>query len=82
MVGVLNLEDIGYVNIYNREVSFSESIMHEPLIVNMFASLEEVTKLMIEKQQDHIFVVDLEERLVGIISGIDVVKKILDLISQ
>jgi len=34
---------------------------------------------MIEKQQDHIFVVDKEEKLINVFSGIDIVKKIIEL---
>jgi CIC family chloride channel protein len=81
VMGVVNLEDIGYVDIYHQDVSLSESVMHKPLLVNMSTSLENIAKLMMETQQDHIFVIDKEEKLTGVISGIDVVKKILDLMS-
>jgi predicted transcriptional regulator len=39
-------------------------------------TLEETAQLMIEKQQDHIFIVDSQEKLIGVISRIDIVKKI------
>jgi CIC family chloride channel protein len=82
VVGVVNLEDIGYVDIYHKEISLSESVMHKPLLVSQSTSLEEIAQLMMEKQEDHVFVIDGEEKLVGVISGIDVVKKILDLMSS
>jgi CIC family chloride channel protein len=81
VVGVVNLEDIGYVDIYHKEVSLSESVMHKPLLIDEGTSLEKIAQLMMEKQQDHVFVVDKEEKLTGVVSGIDVVKKILDLMS-
>lgn len=37
---------------------------------------------MMEKQQDRIFVVDSEEKLVGVASGIDIVKKIIEALSS
>ncbi|HTY75911.1 MAG TPA: CBS domain-containing protein, partial [Candidatus Nanoarchaeia archaeon] len=63
------------------EVSLSESVMHKPLLIDEKMNLEEIAQLMMEKQQDHVFVVDGECKLTGVISGIDVVKKILDLMS-
>jgi hypothetical protein len=35
-----------------------------------------------EKQQDHVFILDKDKKLTGVISGIDVVKKILELLSS
>ena len=34
---------------------------------------------MMDNQEDHVFVVDEQERLIGVVSGIDVAKKILEL---
>jgi CIC family chloride channel protein len=82
VTGVVNLEDIGYVDIYHKEVSLSESVMHKPLLVNESINLEEISQLMIERQQDHAFVINKEEKLIGVVSGIDVVKKILNLMSS
>jgi CIC family chloride channel protein len=82
IVGAVNLEDLGYVDIYHQEISLSESVMHKPLLINEKTSLEDIAKLMMENQQDHIFVTDEDNTLVGVVSGIDVVKKILDLLSS
>ncbi len=35
---------------------------------------------MMEKQEDHVFILDKDKKLAGVISGIDVVKKILELL--
>ena len=77
VVGVVNLEDMGYLDVRRRSMSLSETIMHKPLIVGKQTSLEQAAQLMMERQQDHIFVVDEAEKLVGVVSGIDVVKKII-----
>lgn len=81
VVGVVNLEDIGYVDVKRHSVSLSETIMHNPILVEEQTSLEEAAQLMMEKQEDHIFVVNSEENLVGVVSGIDIVKKIIELVS-
>jgi CBS domain-containing protein len=44
-------------------------------------SLKNVAQLMMEKQADHIFVVDQDLKLVGVISGIDVNKKMIELLA-
>jgi len=81
VVGVVNLEDIGYVDVRRQSMSLSETIMHNSILISEQTTLEGVARLMMEKQQDHIFVVDREEKLIGVISGIDIVKKIIELLS-
>lgn len=81
VVGVINLEDIGYIDVRRQSISLSETIMHKPILVRGQTTLEETARLMMDKQQDHIFVVDEEEKLIGVVSGIDVVKKIIELLS-
>ena len=80
VVGVVNLEDIGYVDV-RKPMTLSETVMHNPVLIGEQTTLEDVAKLMMEKQQDHIFIVDQEQRLIGVVSGIDVVKKIIELLS-
>lgn len=82
VVGVVNLEDLGYVDVKGQERLLPETVMHKPSLIKPDASLEMVAQHMMDTQEDHVFVVDDEERLVGVVSGIDVVKKILELISQ
>jgi CIC family chloride channel protein len=82
VVGVVNLEDLGYVDVHRKGRSLSETLMHTPTLINDETSLERIAEIMMETQQDHVFVVDELERLIGVISGIDVVKKILELLSS
>jgi CIC family chloride channel protein len=82
VVGVVNLEDLGYIDVRRQGMSVSDTTMHKPTVIGIEANLEQVAQLMMETQQDHVFIVDKEERLVGVISGIDVVKKILELLSS
>jgi CBS domain-containing protein len=79
---VVNLEDIGYIDIYNQEISLSESVMHKPVLVDEKTTLEDIAQFMMESHKDHVFVIDKNQVLVGVISGIGVVKKILELISS
>lgn len=81
VVGVVNLEDLGYVDIRRHSVSVSETVMHAPILISAQTSMEQAGRLMIENEQDHIFVTDNEGVLIGVISGIDMVKKIIDLLS-
>jgi CIC family chloride channel protein len=81
VIGVVNLEDIGYTDVRRQEMGLSETVMHKPTVVDGRESLENVARLMMEKQQDHVFVLDKDAKLSGVVSGIDVVKKILDLLS-
>ena len=55
--------------------------MHKPELIGGGTSLEQIAQLMMETQQDHVFVLDKEEKLIGVVSGIDVVKKIIELLS-
>jgi CIC family chloride channel protein len=82
VIGVVTLEDLGYVDVHRKEMSLSETIMHKPTLIGSETSLERIAEIMIENQQDHVFVADDGDRLVGVISGIDVTKKILELLSS
>ena len=67
---------------YAQSISLSETIIHKPILIVEQTSLEQAAQLMMEKQQDRIFVVDSEEKLVGVASGIDIVKKIIEALSS
>jgi len=79
VIGVITLEDLGNVDVHRREISLSEVVMHNPAVIDENADLEYIAQFMMEKEQDHIFIVDKDGKLAGVISGIDVVKKIIDL---
>lgn len=61
----------------NKELS--QALMHIPLTVRKDTNLEKIAELMMDKGEDHVFVIDKDEKLVGVISGIDVVRKIMEL---
>ena len=82
VAGVVNLEDLGNVDVRRQEISLSETVMHKPALIGEEISLEQVAQFMMEKQHDHVFIVDKDKKLTGVISGIDVVKKILELLSS
>jgi CIC family chloride channel protein len=82
VVGVVNLEDMAYGDIKRYSMSISETIIHNPVLIGEQSCLEKVAQLMMEKEEDHIFIVDKEEKLIGVVSGIDVVKKIIELLSS
>ncbi len=79
VVGVVNLEDLGYIDVRQQEQFLPETIFHKPTLVAKDTSLECIALQMMDTQEDHVFVVDDEQQLIGVISGIDVVKKILEL---
>ena len=79
VMGVVNLEDLGYIDVRKQYMTLSETVTHNPIVIREDISLEEAAQLMMEKQQDHIFVVNSQGQLLGVVSGIDVVKKIIEL---
>ena len=82
VVGVVTLEDLGYVDVERQGIDICDTLMHNPAVMTEQTSLRHVASFMVETQQDHVFVLDKDERLIGVISGIDVVKKILELLSS
>ena len=77
--GAVTLEDLGNVADKHANETLSETLMHKALIVTEQTSLEEVAERMIKTEEDHAFVVDENQKLVGVIAGIDVVRKIVEL---
>jgi CBS domain-containing protein len=82
VVGVVNLEDMAYGDVKRYSLSLSETIIYNLVLISEQSSLEKVAQFMMEKEEDHIFVVDKEEKLIGVVSGIDIVKKIIELLSS
>ena len=81
VIGVVNLEDLGYIDVRRQHVTLSETEMHRPTLIKIGTSLEKAAQLMMEIQVDHVFVVDEKEDLVGVVAAIDIVKRILELMS-
>jgi len=51
--------------------------MHSPVLIKNNNTLEEIADLMMVTQEDHVFVIDEKEKIIVVISGIDVVNKIV-----
>jgi CBS domain-containing protein len=81
IIGAVNLEDLGYVDVYRQTMSLADTVMHKPMVIQPQTNLKTMVQMMMEKQQDHIFVVDNDKKLIGVISGIDVNKKMIELLS-
>jgi CIC family chloride channel protein len=79
VIGTVTLEDLGNIESKNANKTLSELFMHQPLIAVEQTSLEAIAEMMMEKDDDHVFVTNTEGELVGVISGIDVVRKITNL---
>jgi CIC family chloride channel protein len=82
VVGVVTLEDLGYVDDNRQEIDVGDTITHKPAVMGEQTSLRNIARFMVETQQDHVFILDKDDRLIGVISGIDVVKKILELLAS
>jgi CIC family chloride channel protein len=82
VTGVVTLEDLGSVDVKRQQIDVCDTVMHKPAVMDEHVSLRHVAKFMVETQQDHVFVLDKGDRLLGVISGIDVVKKIVELSSS
>jgi CIC family chloride channel protein len=81
VVGAVKLEDLGYVGVHRQSMGLSETVMHKPTTIDAKTSLKAVVQVMLEQEQDHLFVVDQDEKLIGVISGIDVNKKMIELLT-
>lgn len=81
VLGVVNLEDLGYMDLQRRGMGLSETVIHKPTLIQKEVTLQETAKLMLEEQQDHIFIINEHQQLEGVISGIDIIKKIVELLS-
>jgi CIC family chloride channel protein len=79
VVGVVTLEDLANVSSRQMEDYLSERLMHKPLVITGRTSLRQIADLMIKREEDHAFVVDENDRIIGVIAGIDVVRKIMEL---
>ena len=79
VVGTVTLEDLGNIDPRKMEEHLSERLMHKPLTINEHTSLGETADMMIRREEDHVFVVDENEHITGVVAGIDVVRKMMEL---
>ena len=82
VTGVVTLEDLGYVDETRQEIDVGETVMHKPVLMKENVTLRHVSQFMVETQEDHVFIVDKNNCLIGVVSGIDVVKKVIELLSS
>lgn len=79
VVGAVTLEDLGNIGSRQMEEHLSERLMRKPLIITRQTSLEQIADMMIKREEDHAFVVDEIDRIIGVVAGIDVVRKIMEI---
>jgi CBS domain-containing protein len=79
VVGTVTLEDLGNIDSRAMEEHLSGRLMHKPLIITRHTSLEQTADMMIKIEEDHAFVIDENDHIIGVISGIDIVRKIMEL---
>ena len=82
VAGVVTLEDLGYVDVSRKEIDVGETVMHKPAVMDENVNLQTVAQFMVETQEDHVFILDKNQCLLGVVSGIDVVKKVIELLSS
>lgn len=76
-ISTIKLEDIATSPKRMMKMPVSAVYSEIPLTVNPSTPLEEVVSMITETGKDHVFVVDDDYRLVGVIAGIDIAKKLV-----
>jgi CIC family chloride channel protein len=79
VVGAVTMEDLGNIDSRQMEDHLSERLMYKPLLITKETSLEVTADMMIRREEDHAFVVDENDHVIGVIAVIDVVRKIMEL---
>ncbi|HVP92722.1 MAG TPA: chloride channel protein [Acidobacteriota bacterium] len=79
IVGVVTMEDLGNLNPGEIGGPLSERLMLKPVVITREASLKDIAELMLKREEDHVFIVDENDRVIGTIAVIDVVRKIMEL---
>ncbi|MDG6928973.1 MAG: chloride channel protein [Nitrososphaerota archaeon] len=76
-IGLVRLEDISRASKRHMAIKVAALFMEEPAKVPPDTHLAKVVDLTTRLGKDHILVVDPEEHLLGVIAGIDVVRKLV-----
>jgi CIC family chloride channel protein len=84
IVGYVKIEDLLAIPSEKWNLPIYQIIISKPLIVLENYTLDKIINEMIEKEEDHAFVVENldSKKLVGIIAGIDIIKKLLEIIKE
>ena len=82
IVGYIEIEDLLMIHMKRWSTPVNQVVIHTPLMVLGDEDLLTVIKKMVEKGEDHAYVVEDYDsyRLIGVIAGIDAIKKILEMI--
>ncbi|MFA7398236.1 MAG: CBS domain-containing protein, partial [Candidatus Bathyarchaeia archaeon] len=80
IIGMVSLENLGYLDVGNHELELPEKIMRQPIIIKHNTRLNTIAESMMDNQEDDVYVVDDTSQIIGVISVIDVIKKILELV--
>jgi CIC family chloride channel protein len=76
-ISTVKLEDIASAPSRLLKMQVSTMYSEIPLTVSPSTPLEDIIKTIIETGKDHVFVVDEDYRLVGVIAAIDIAKKLV-----
>jgi CIC family chloride channel protein len=82
LVGYVTLEDLAFLSKTALDMPLSTVELQTPLSFGERVPIFDVIGEMVEKEEDHCFVVDAEGRLTGIISGIDVTRLLMRYYTQ
>ena len=82
VVGYATLEDLAFLSKTTLDTPLRDTELQPPLIFHESTPVMRVIEEMIEKEEDHCFVVDGEGRLTGIISTIDVTRLLMRYYTQ
>jgi len=77
LVGYVRLEDLTSIPEDRHGQPLSTVLVRAPLAFREDAPLVEVIEAMLEKDEDHAFVVDEEGRLLGVVADIDLIRYLL-----
>ena len=80
IIGMVSFENLGYLDVGNHELELPEKIMRQPIIIKHNTRLNTIAESMMDNQEDDVYVVDDTSQIIGVISVIDVIKKILELV--
>jgi len=81
VIGTVSLENLACSNVCNDNI-VCDTLIQTALIVHGEARLESIAELMREKQVTHVFVVDDDEKLIGVIARIDLADELIELLAE
>jgi CIC family chloride channel protein len=80
--GYVSLEELAFLTKTSLGTPLGETELHEPLLFKERTTVMTVIEDMIQTEEDHCYVVDEKERLVGVISTIDAVRLLMRFYTQ